>query len=123
MPIFGQNPRAGMFPPNGQQFGPAPQMGRQQMGMPRSNEFARPREAFYPPYPVNPRQGQGQQQFNPYPQQQQQQFNPFPQQQQQQGSRFSGLSDNLNTMMGHVGTLTNGINTMRQVGAMLNLFR
>ncbi|MER2029593.1 MAG: hypothetical protein ABS903_10520 [Solibacillus sp.] len=112
MPFFGQNSRAGMFPPNGQQFGPPPQMGRQQMGMPRSNEFARPREAFYPPYPVNPRQGQGQQQFNP-----------FPQQQQQQGSRFSGLSDNLNTMMGHVGTLTNGINTMRQVGAMLNLFR
>lgn len=110
MPFFGRNSRAGMFPPNGQQFGPPPQMGRQQMGMPRSNEFARPREAFYPPYPVNPRQGQ-------------QQFNPYPQQQQQQGSRFSGLSDNLNTVMGHVGTLTNGINTMRQVGAMLNLFR
>lgn len=109
MPFYRQNSRMGMFPPNGQQqFGPPPQMGRQQMGMPRSNEFNRPREVFYPPYPVNPRQGQ--QQFNPYPQQ-------------QQGSRFSGLSNNLNTMMGHVGTLTNGINTMRQVGAMLNLFR
>ncbi|MEK5079149.1 hypothetical protein MKX73_09540 [Solibacillus sp. FSL W7-1436] len=111
MPFFGQNFRSGMFPPNGQQFGPPPQMGRQQIGMPRPNEFARPREAFYPPYPVNPRQGQ--QQFNLYPQQQQQ----------QQGSRFSGLSDNLNTVMGHVGTITNGINTMRQVGAMLNLFK
>lgn len=109
MPFFGRNSRPGMFPPNGQQFGPQPQIGRQQMGMPRPNEFARPREAFYPPYPVNARQGQ--QQFNPYPQQQ------------QQGSRFSGLSDNLNTVMGHVGTLTNGINTMRQVGAMLNLFK
>lgn len=109
MPFYGRNFRPGMFPPNGQQFGPQPQIGRQQTGMPRSNEFARPREAFYPPYPVNPRQGQ--QQFNPYPQQQ------------QQGSRFSGLSDNLNTVMGHVGTLTNGINTMRQVGAMLNLFK
>ena len=117
MPFFRQNPRTGMFPPNGQQFGPPPQMGRQQMGMPRANEFARPREAFYPPYPVNPRQGQ--QQFNPYPQQPQAQQP----QQQQQGSRFSGLSDNLNTMMGHVGTITNGINTMRQVGAMLNLFK
>lgn len=110
MPFFGQNFRSGMFPPNGQQFGPPPQMGRQQIGMPRPNEFARPREAFYPPYPVNPRQGQ-------------QQFNLYPQQQQQQGSRFSGLSDNLNTVMGHVGTITNGINTMRQVGAMLNLFK
>lgn len=111
MPFYRQNSRPGMFPPNGQQFGPPPQMGRQQMGMPRPNEFARPREAFYPQYPVNPRQGQ--QQFNPNPQQQQQ----------QQGSRFSGLSNNLNTMMGHVGTITNGINTMRQVGAMLNLFK
>ena len=111
MPFYGQNARAGMFPPNGQQFGPPPQMGRQQMGMPRPNEFARPREAFYPPYPVNPRQGQQQNNFYP------------PQPQQQQGSRFSGLSDNLNTMMGHVGTITNGINTMRQVGAMLNLFK
>ena len=111
MPFYGQNARAGMFAPNGQQFGPPPQMGRQQMGMPRPNEFARPREAFYPPYPVNPRQGQQQNNFYP------------PQPQQQQGSRFSGLSDNLNTMMGHVGTITNGINTMRQVGAMLNLFK
>lgn len=119
MPFYRQNSRTGMFPPNGQQFGPPPQMGRQQMGMPRFNEFAGPREAFYP-QPGNTRQGQ--QQFNPYLQQQQQQFNPYPQQQ-QQGSRFSGLSDNLNTMMGHVGTITNGINTMRQVGAMLNLFR
>ena len=111
MPFYRQNARTGMFQPNGQQFGPPPQMGRQQMGMPRPNEFARPREAFYPPYPVNARQGQ--QQANFYP----------PQPQQQQGSRFSGLSDNLNTMMGHVGTITNGINTMRQVGAMLNLFK
>lgn len=109
MPFYPQNSRMGMFTPNGQQFGPPPQMGRQQMGMPRSNEFARQREVFYPPYPMNQRPGP--QQFNPYPQQQ------------QQGSRFSGLSDNLNTMMGHVGTITNGINTMRQVGTMLNLFR
>lgn len=111
MLFFGQNSRVGMFPPNGQQFGPPPQMGRQQMGMPRPNEFGRPREVFYPSYPVNPRQGQ--QQANFYTQQPQQ----------QQGSRFSGLSDNLNTVMGHVGTITNGINTMRQVGAMLNLFK
>ena len=110
MPFYRQNSRMGMFPPNGQQFSPSPQMGRQQMGMPRSNEFARQREVFYPPYSVDQRQGQ-------------QQFNPYAQPQQQQGSRFSGLSDNLNTMMGHVGTITNGINTMRQVGAMLNLFR
>src|SRR5690606_41759132 len=95
---------------NGQHVVPQQQMGRQQIGMQRQNEFARPREAFHPPYPVNPRQGQ-------------QQFNLYPQQQQQQGSRFSGLSDNLNTVMGHVGTITNGINTMRQVGAMLNLFK
>lgn len=106
MVFFRQDPRMGYPPPAGQQFGP-PQMGRQRMGFSGPNEFSRPRDSFYSPYPNDPRQGQ--QQFNPNSQ--------------APGSRLGGLTDNLNTMMGHVGTITNGVNTMRQVGAMLNLFR
>ncbi|WP_336046062.1 hypothetical protein [Solibacillus ferritrahens] len=107
MPFFRQEGRMERFPPPaGQQFGP-PQMGRQRNGVPRSNDFSRPRDSFYSPYSFDPRQGQ--QQFNPYSQ--------------APSSRFGGLSDNLNTMMGHVGTITNGVNMMRQVGAMFNLFR
>ncbi|MGN7476950.1 hypothetical protein ACTHOQ_03770 [Solibacillus silvestris] len=105
MPYYRQDVRMGRFPAGGQRFGP-PQMARQRMEAPRFDEFSQPGEAFYPSYPFHPRQGQ---QFNPYPQ--------------APNSRYGGLSDNLNTMMGHVGTITNGINMMRQVGAMLSLFR
>ena len=110
MPYYRQDARMGMFPPNGQgqYFGfQVPQAYRQQqMGVTRFNEFSQPHNAFYPPYPIDPRQGQ---QFNPHWQGQQ--------------SRFDGLSDNLNKMAGHMGTVTNGINMMRQVSAMIKLFR
>lgn len=105
MPYYRQDARMGAFPQNEQYFG-YPQMYRQQMGMPRYNEFSRPHDAFYPPYPVDPRQRQ---QFNPYVQ--------------GQKSRIDSLSDNLNKMAGHMGTITNGINAMRQVSAMFKLFR
>lgn len=105
MQFYRQEMGMGGFPTTGQRFGP-PQMSQQQIGLPRANEFSRPREFYYAPYPFDPRQGQ---QFNPY----------F----QGPGSRNRGLSDNLNTMMGHMGTITNGINMMRQVGVIMSLFR
>ena len=109
MSYYRQDARIGVFLPNGQgqYFGSqVPQTYRQQMGVPRFNEFSQPHNAFYPPYPIASGQGQ---QFNPYLQGQQ--------------SRFDGLSDNLNKMAGHMGTITNGINMMRQVSAMIKLFR
>lgn len=43
--------------------------------------------------------------------------------QQQQGSRLGNLPDHLNTIMGHAGTIKNGVNMLRQMGALLSLFR
>ncbi|WP_230875113.1 hypothetical protein [Lysinibacillus cavernae] len=43
--------------------------------------------------------------------------------QQMQGSRLGNLPDHLNTIMGHAGTITNGVNMLRQMGALLSLFR
>ena len=40
-----------------------------------------------------------------------------------QAQRFGGLPGNLNTIMGHVGTVTNGVNMVRQLGAIMSLFR
>ncbi|TLS37040.1 hypothetical protein [Pseudalkalibacillus caeni] len=34
-----------------------------------------------------------------------------------------GLTGNLSKMMSHVGTISNGINMMKQVGSMLSLFK
>ena len=116
---YRQDNRRELFPMGGQRFGP--QMPSQQYGPPRQNGFSRLRDAFYPSYPQN------QQQFYPYQQApdprfgQQQPFYPF--QQGPQQPRTGGLSDNLNTMMGHVGTITNGINMMRQMGSILSIFR
>lgn len=109
MPYYRQDARMGGFPQNGQgqYFGSqVPQAYRQQMGVPRFNEFSQPYNAFYPPYPIDPRLGQ---QYNP--------------RWQGQKSRFDSLSDNLNKMAGHMGTITNGINAMKQVSAMIKLFR
>ena len=43
--------------------------------------------------------------------------------QQPQTSRFGNLSNNLQAMMGHAGTITNGVNMLRQMGSLLSLFR
>lgn len=37
--------------------------------------------------------------------------------------RNGGLPNHLNTIMGHVGTITNGVNMMRQIGSIMSLFR
>ena len=48
----------------------------------------------------------------------------YPPYQQFQGPRIGGrLPDHLNTIMGHAGTITNGVNMLRQMGALLSLFR
>ena len=83
------------------------------------------------PFYNNP-PGQQQPFYNPGPYQQQQPFNgPYYQQpfnnqyfqQQPQGSNFGRLPDQLNRIMGHAGTITNGVNMMRQMGAIFSLFR
>ncbi|WP_341302557.1 hypothetical protein MHB44_09530 [Lysinibacillus sp. FSL H8-0500] len=33
------------------------------------------------------------------------------------------LPDHVNTIMGHVGIITNGVNMLRQMGSLLSLFR
>ncbi|OXS76304.1 hypothetical protein B1B04_04825 [Lysinibacillus sp. KCTC 33748] len=69
------------------------------------------------PFPPSYRQGfgppmqgrQGQPFFNPY--------------QQPQTSRFGRLPQHLNTIMGHSGTITYGVNMLRQMGAFMNFLR
>lgn len=52
------------------------------------------------------------------------QQNPFlPPNNQPQVSRFSRLPDHLNTIYGHMGTIRNGVDMMRQLGAFLSRFR
>ena len=108
MPFYRQDRREQyQYPPMGRQrYGP-PQMSEQQFGPPRNNPFSRRQDYSSYPYPMDPRQGQPQ--FNPY--------------QQMPEPRQGGLSNNLNTMMGHVGTITNGINAMRQLGSIFSIFR
>ena len=107
MPFYRQDRREQYpYPMARQRYGPQ-QMFEQQFGPPRNNAFSRRQDYSSYPYPMDPRQGQPQ--FNPN--------------QQMPGSRQGSLSDNLNTMMGHVGTITNGINAMRQIGSIFSLFR
>ena len=108
MTFFSRPPR---MPMTQQPFQGGPPMQRQRVGFPMQNAFP-PQRNFYPPfYPQNPNN------FGPW----QQPFTPY---EQRQGlGSGGGLSDNLNTIMGHVGTLTNGINAMQQVGSLMNLFR
>ena len=102
--------RQARMPMPRQQFGGPPPMARQPFGYPMQNAFPQSRDPYPPFYPQSPNSnGQWQQPYNPY------------QQMPNQGNR--GLSDNLNTIMGHVGTVTNGINAMRQVGSLLGMFR
>ncbi|RPJ94924.1 hypothetical protein CW357_13130 [Rummeliibacillus sp. TYF005] len=47
----------------------------------------------------------------------------IPNQQQLPQFRSRELPNHLNTIMGHVGTITNGVNMMRQLGSIMSLFR
>ncbi|EON70501.1 hypothetical protein [Lysinibacillus sphaericus] len=40
-----------------------------------------------------------------------------------QASRFGRLPDSINAIMGHAGTITNGVNMLRQMGSLLSLFK
>ena len=70
------------------------------------------------PMPPSYRQG-----FGPHFQGRQDQRFFYPNQQPPNVSRFGRLPDHLNTIMGHAGTITNGVNMMRQVGSLLRMFR
>lgn len=114
MTYYSREGRMG-FPPR-QQFGPPPMpMPRQRFGPPRMprQQFGSPMQyypqwgdSFYPGNPYN--YGPWQQQVNPY---------------QQMQNPGNGRPNNMNTLMGHMGTITNGINMMRQFGSILSLFR
>lgn len=78
---------------------------------------------FYPPNRRNrsyqPRYSPGFR--SPYQGMQQQPF--FDPTQQPAPSRFGQLPDHLNTLMGHAGKISYGVNMIRQVGAIVSLFR
>ncbi|MBI6862175.1 hypothetical protein [Lysinibacillus fusiformis] len=40
-----------------------------------------------------------------------------------QGPGLGRLPDHLHAIMGHAGTITNGVNMLRQMGALLSLFK
>lgn len=115
---FSQNPRRGPVPP----------AHRQNFGQP--NEMRRPENPYLynqqpqgyqqPPqgYPQQPQGYQQQAQGHPqYPQGYQQQPQGYP----QQGPRRR-LPD-MNRMMDHAGKVSEGINIMRQIGALFNFYR
>lgn len=90
------------------------QMPRQRFGPPAPNQFRGPNN-FYPPSnqfrgPNNFYPPQNQFESRPY-------FNPNEQ------PPYGRTPTDLNAMMGHVGTITNGINMMRQLGGALGFFR
>ncbi|WP_107923763.1 hypothetical protein [Lysinibacillus parviboronicapiens] len=78
---------------------------------------------FYPPnprrrpLPQRYRQGFG----SSYQGRQEQPF--FYPMQQPQAFKFGNLPDSLNAIMGHAGTITNGVNMLRQMGSLLSLFK
>lgn len=67
-------------------------------------EIRRRDEAYYYPYPMR---GQ----------------NPPPNPNHRPRSNFERLPEQLNSIAGHMGTITQGINIMRQVGSLLSMFR
>lgn len=108
MPFFQQYPRRG---PDPQDFGTY--QSRRQRPYFYANQARPERSNFF--------SNQGRQPPNYYPNQswpQPYQINPY-----EPTPPFGGLSDNLNTLMGHAGTITNGVNLMRQIGSFISLLR
>ncbi|MGN7116949.1 hypothetical protein [Lysinibacillus odysseyi] len=132
MTFYPPNPGRGPFPPGYRQnFGPpgypapfgrqvspnpVPQFRAQPPFYQQPYPMGRPGNPFFSPSPFG-NQGQpflnqnqfGMQDPNAY----------YPNQQ----FRGPGLSGHLNTLMGHVGTVTNGVNMLRQLGSLMTLFR
>lgn len=94
MPFYPPQYRRGGFPAANRRFGPPPPI-----------PYRRPNEFFSSSNPFNPRQQQ------PF-------INPY-----EQPPIYGSFPDDLNTVMDHMGTITNGINMMRQIGGIMSLFR
>lgn len=89
------DPRRRPYPPVYRQGGRPPnRMRRQNDAFFYPNQFIRHQKSFSNPY---------------------QQQRPF--------SRFERMPSHFNNIMGHVGTITKGVNMMRQFGSILSLFR
>ena len=128
MPFFQPNPRRSPFPERYRQdFGP-PNQGRREQPFFNPNQGRRERPFYYQnqgrqeqPYYY---QNQGRQEQPYYYQNQGRQEQPYYYPDQQyQAPGFGGLTNNLNTLMGHAGTITNGVNMFRQLGSIMSLFR
>ncbi|WP_431026986.1 hypothetical protein [Lysinibacillus sp. LZ02] len=91
------------YPPDNRRR-PISPMYRQRFGPP--TQMRRPGNPFFVP---NQMRGQEQFFYSPY--------------QQPQFSQFGRLPEHLNAIMGHAGTITNGVNMLRQMGALLSMFR
>ena len=117
MRFYPPDPRRGPAPPlYRQRFGPPNQMRRQPEPYYYPDQFRRPEnpnfyaEQFARQY-YHPNQNIGQDaQFSPPAEQ-------------PRFSRLAKLPDQFNTLMGHAGTLQNGLNMMRQFGSFLGRFR
>ena len=111
MTYYSREDGRNFFSNSRQQFG-YPPMSPPQFGFAPPNSFQQPN--YFSPY----NQGNS---FGIEPWQQQQvPFNPY---QQIPNQGYGGLPDNLNRIMGHVGTITNGINMVRSIGSIMSLFR
>ena len=117
MRFYPPDSRRGPAPPYyRQQFGPSNRMGRQTDYYYYPNQFRRPdntnfyaeqfRRQYYPP--------------NQYTRQDAPFSNSY---EQLRPSRFGRLPEHFNTLMGHAGTLQNGINVMKQISSLLGMFR
>lgn len=138
MVFFLNEPRGGMMPPNyrqnfvppNQMWGQPPQYyGPQQqtdfyMPEPQLQQIFNQPSNFYGPNQPHPNLNPFFMQQPTMPPMNQQNQNQFQQQQpQQQQSPMGRFPDTFNTIMGHAGTIQNGVNMMRQLGSLLRLFR
>lgn len=125
MTFYPPNTGRGPFPPRYRQnFGPPP-FGRQGGPMPggpfrrQTPYFQQQNQMGNPYYSQGPFGNQGQSFFNQNQFGQQGPAAYYPNQ--QFGAR--GLTGNLSNLMGHVDTVKNGVNMLRQFGSLMTLFR
>ena len=128
---FFSNPNRGAYPPTYGQYGRPNPFRRQRNFNVSPNSFQQ--QDYFGPVnpnsrwqqdfnsPINPSNWQQQPFSNPYDRQQQPFIDPYERQQQPFGR--PSLMDGLNTLMGHAGTVTNGVNMMRQIGSILGFLR
>lgn len=120
MRFYPPNPRRGPAPPlYRQRFGPSNRMGRQEDSFYYPNRFRRRDDSYSYPY-----QYSRQPQPYYYPEQYMRYDSSVGNSSERpQVSRFGRLPDHLNTLMGHAGTIQNGVNMMRQFSSLLGMFR